>query len=122
MSKRKIPSIKLSIQFNNSSYDTRIFDSEVITIGRSSNCDLSLPEDTISNHHARLTFHHMQWWIEDLKSKNGTLINAQKLSTSTVITTGDQISIGNYLIQISKVSDISLSENENIHPEDESYE
>jgi pSer/pThr/pTyr-binding forkhead associated (FHA) protein len=36
-----------------------------------------------------------QWWIEDRKSRNGTLLNDLPVTESMVITHGDIIGIGN---------------------------
>jgi pSer/pThr/pTyr-binding forkhead associated (FHA) protein len=52
-----------------------------------------------------LTYHHGQWWLEDLSSTNGTFLNHLPISMSTVITSGDEIVCGNVHLTI------SLSEN-----------
>jgi len=36
-----------------------------------------------------------QWWIEDRKSRNGTLLNDLPVTEAMVITHGDIIGIGN---------------------------
>ena len=69
-------------------------------IGRDTHCDLSVLDEALSSHHARITFHHGQWWLEDLNSRNGTLLNREKLNTPAVIITGDQFKCGNTLFDI----------------------
>jgi pSer/pThr/pTyr-binding forkhead associated (FHA) protein len=98
---RNIPPITLNLISKENDSKMRVFYSEEITIGRSSNCDWQLPDEVVSNFHSRLRYHHMQWWIEDLKSKNGTYINGFKVVTPTVLTSGDEISIGNNLFELS---------------------
>ncbi|MFU8774027.1 MAG: FHA domain-containing protein, partial [Anaerolineales bacterium] len=44
--------------------------------------------------HARLSFHHNQWWIEDMGSKNGTFLNQQFVATPLVVTSGDELLFG----------------------------
>ena len=51
-------------------------------IGRDTHCDLSVMDEALSAHHARITFHHGQWWLEDLNSTNGTFLNREKLNPS----------------------------------------
>ena len=42
----------------------------------------------------------MQWWLEDLKSTNGTFLNEEKLDTPTVIVTGDEIRCGQVPVRV----------------------
>ena len=73
----------------------RHFDQTEMVLGRDSNCDLSIMDGALSAHHARITYHHGQWWLEDLNSTNGTFLNRQKLNTPTVVITGDEFKCGN---------------------------
>ncbi len=63
-------------------------------MGRDPHCDLYLENETVSAQHARLSFHHGQWWLEDLHSKNGTTLNGEKIETATIIVNNDRISCG----------------------------
>jgi pSer/pThr/pTyr-binding forkhead associated (FHA) protein len=65
-----------------------------VIIGRSGNCDIVLEDKTVSGRHARLTYHHGQWWLEDLTSTNGTFLNDEPVSMPVVLTHGDQIRCG----------------------------
>lgn len=71
-----------------------------IVIGRGSNCDISLSDDTLSSHHARISYHHTQWWLEDLGSTNGTFLNKDQISVPTVIISDDQFQCGNTLFTL----------------------
>lgn len=75
-----------------------------VIIGRDQTCDYPLPDDAVSSRHLRLAFHHNQWWAEDLQSTNGTFLNDDRIFTSTVIITGDEIRCGkvNLLLTISE--------------------
>lgn len=70
------------------------FQSDVV-IGRHTNCDIAVMDEIVSAQHARLTYHHNQWWLDDLGSTNGTFLNGTKLTTPTVVITGDEFKCGN---------------------------
>jgi pSer/pThr/pTyr-binding forkhead associated (FHA) protein len=72
----------------------RFSQSEII-IGRHRHCDLVIMDEALSAQHARVSYHHGQWWLEDLNSTNGTFLNETRLSTPAVIITGDQFKCGN---------------------------
>lgn len=93
LGKRKIPAIQLTWQMEDQE-QVRSFSSPEITIGRDPASDCHLPDETISARHARLTFHHNQWWLEDLQSTNGTFLNQERLDYPTVIVTGDEMRCG----------------------------
>lgn len=63
-------------------------------IGRAADNSLVITDETVSAHHARLSFQEAQWWLEDLGSRNGTAVNGIPLEGPLVVTYGDQISFG----------------------------
>jgi len=71
-----------------------------ITIGRDTNCDITLADDALSAHHAHISYHHTQWWLEDLASTNGTFLNKSQVTVPTVIITDDQFKSGNTIFTI----------------------
>lgn len=72
----------------------------IIVIGREPTCDCIIYDKAISARQARLSFHHNQWWIEDLDSTNGTFINQDRVSQPTVIISEDQITCGGTVIMV----------------------
>lgn len=97
---RKIPGINLTTQTANLHPRPRFFSQAEIIIGRDPHCDVALQDDTVSLRHARLLYHHGQWWLEDLGSTNGTRLNKEMLTTPTVIINGDQVECGKTLITL----------------------
>ena len=73
--------------------------SEVI-LGREPSCDFSVDDQTVSSQHARLSYHHQQWWLEDLASTNGTYLNDEAVTTPVVITQGDELRLGHMGVKI----------------------
>jgi hypothetical protein len=78
----------------------RSFNAPTLLLGRSPDCDVCLDDATVSAQHARLSYHHNQWWLEDLRSRNGTLLNDEPITTPTVITRGDVIRCGGVEVRV----------------------
>ncbi len=73
-------------------------------LGRSDECDLSLPEDSfVSSKHAKLQVRSDGLWIEDLDSTNGTIVNSLRVKTSTQLAKGDLIKIGKSVFEVIQV-------------------
>ena len=77
------------------------FDSGDAIIGRNAGCDLRLDNPTVSARHARLLCHAGHWWVEDLRSRNGSFLNELALSGPQALRPGDQLRCGNVVIKIS---------------------
>ncbi len=100
LSNRKIPTLNLAIKAMDVPENIRYFNTAEVTIGRSAKCECQLIDENVSNHHARLRYHHAQWWLEDLGSKNGTFINGQPVMTPVVVISDDEILCGKYTLLI----------------------
>lgn len=112
LSVRKVPPISLSFKQEDQVSQVRRFIQDEVTIGRDPACECPVEDSTISSRHARLSFHHNQWWLEDLDSTNGTLINQEKLSLPTVVVSGDEFRCGMTLFTITLAGDIPKSPTE----------
>lgn len=100
LSTQKKPGLTIYVKLERNRESQRYFSKTEVVIGRDTNCDLSVMDEALSAHHARITYHHGQWWLEDLNSRNGTFLNREKLDTPAVMTTGDQFKCGNTLFDI----------------------
>jgi len=63
------------------------------TIGRKKDNTIYLPSNQISGKHAELNYHDHGWWITDLESRNGVIINNKK-ETSALLQVGDMVQLG----------------------------
>ncbi|HUA87728.1 MAG TPA: SpoIIE family protein phosphatase [Bryobacteraceae bacterium] len=71
-----------------------------ISLGRSSTNELCYPDDAgLSRQHLVLVRQDGQWCVEDLGSKNGTLLNGRRLEKCTAFRPGDRISAGHLTIE-----------------------
>jgi len=77
-----------------------VLDQDRVTLGRSTANQLSYPEDIgLSRQHVALTYQDGQWTVEDLGSKNGTMLNGQKLEAAMPFRPGDRIAAGHLTIE-----------------------
>ena len=90
----RFPAIRLELRARNRVLISRTFSKPEIILGRHPDCYIPLDDKTASAQHARLSYHHNQWWIEDLNSTNGTKLNKEKLTLPTVLTSDDEIQCG----------------------------
>ena len=91
----KVRTIRLEVEIKGQAPFLQSFSQSEVILGRDQTCDIKLEDESISAQHAKLSFHHGQWWLEDLESTNGTRLNRDKLTTATVVTSGDEIKFGN---------------------------
>lgn len=66
----------------------------ITSIGRSPSNMVFIPDAYASSQHALLTQREGQWWLEDHKSRNGTLLNGTRINGPTVVSAGDVITVG----------------------------
>ena len=73
----------------------------ITTIGRSSECEVVVPYQQVSNIHARLiVYSDGRLFIEDLKSLNGTFIDGKMVRGKVQIPQGAKVSIASYSIEL----------------------
>lgn len=100
LASRRVPAISLTNVRGNGPEISKRFSQPNIILGRDPGCDLQLADDTVSARHSQLVFHHGQWWIMDLTSRNGTLLNGSPVQTPTVLASGDEIKCGNASLMV----------------------
>ncbi len=70
-----------------------LLERQSLTIGRSDECDIILPDRQVSRHHARVYWLDGHYYVEDLGSKNGTHVNGQEVTEARLLEDGDEIQI-----------------------------
>lgn len=64
-------------------------------IGREVDNDIVVRDDGfVSRYHAWITFERERYWLEDLGSTNGTMLNGERLERRELLASGDKIKIG----------------------------
>ena len=78
-------------------------------VGRGQDVAIRLFTPLISRHHARIRVQAGEVTIEDLGSKNGTLVNGQRLTAVSALHPGDAISIGGETLVLWSAADITTT-------------
>lgn len=65
-----------------------------VSLGRGDEADHKLPTKAASRIHAQVFLRDEAWWVEDLGSSNGTLLNNTRIAKATPLKTGDVITVG----------------------------
>jgi pSer/pThr/pTyr-binding forkhead associated (FHA) protein len=74
-----------------------------LTIGRAPGCAVALPSDTfVSQVHARVFRRGADFWVEDLGSTNGTLVNGRKVDGAVPVRRGDRVQVGRSVLELKR--------------------
>src|SRR5512137_2467678 len=69
-----------------------------VTVGRSRDSDIFLPDQWLSRHHAAIEDRADGYWVSDLNSKNGTLLNGEPVRDWRRLRPGDVITLGEHTL------------------------
>ncbi len=87
----------------------------VFEIGRSSKCDLTIDQDSVSRHHARIArSRDGHYTVADLGSTNGTYVNDVAVTERNLVD-GDQVKIGRTIFKFMFGTNIEASYHEEIY-------
>lgn len=79
-----------------------IEEGQCLTIGRSSEADVIINNSSVSRLHTSLQFRNSFYYLNDLKSTNGTKLNGEKILSETPISKSDNIAIGKFILKPAK--------------------
>ncbi len=83
-----------------------------VFIGRSPSCTISLEDAKVSRKHVRLLIEDGQARVTDLGSRNGTLVNGDKLEAEIILLPGDRLQVGDSTVLFEPSARASLSDRE----------
>jgi serine/threonine protein kinase len=74
------------------------FHQDMTTVGRTNGNDLVISGLTVSRRHARLWFSEGNWYLEDVGSANGTLVNNVRIYQAVLLHDGDVVNFGDEMV------------------------
>jgi hypothetical protein len=78
-----------------------VFDLDPVTvIGRHPRATIVVDSAFMSSEHAQLSWEQERWWVNDLKSTNGTYVNGARIRAATGIRPGDTLEVGGVKFQL----------------------
>ena len=99
-----VPELMLSIKLPDNTTKKITLKQKEIIIGRPGDkpidIDLS-PDRAVSRQHAKLSYTRCCWYLEDLGSNSGTMLNGKKISAISLVPADNQIQMGNTTLSIS---------------------
>lgn len=66
-----------------------------LRVGRGADTHIQFPDLTVSRTHCRVFREDEGWWIEDLGSRNGTVVSGDPVVEATELEDGDMVWLGN---------------------------
>ena len=92
--KSERPGLRLVASTGPSQGETFDVTEDGATLGRLPENSICLTDGRLSRHHARIEFRDGGYWLSDLGSQNGTLVNDHALSEAHLLQAGDTIELG----------------------------
>ena len=81
--------------------ETSLQKRDSVIIGRANDCDVVVQDMKASKQHCRLTRTEQGFLLEDLGSRNGTLVNGQKITGSVLLKANSTFQVGDTMFYLS---------------------
>lgn len=82
------------------------------TLGRSPSCEIPLEDSKVSRRHAKIVVSEGQARVTDLGSRNGTVVNGEKIDGEAILLPGDRLQVGDSTILFEPPARASLADRE----------
>lgn len=77
---------------------------EPLSIGRSREADIPLLDDKVSRVHCGIRLSDGEFYLKDLKSRNGVFVNGQRVEDTVKLKPGDRIQVGSTVFVLESAS------------------
>lgn len=101
--KQGVDAIELRIEQPRAAPVLRRCDDDALVVGRTEAADIALADASVSRRHARLFRRENQWFVEDLGSRNGTLLNGEGVRGERAVKPGDLVRIGDTTLHVTSI-------------------
>lgn len=88
---------------------------KALLVGRGDDCDLRIPDHSVSRRHARIDPSPDGYHVSDLGSTNGTFVNDKPLDGPSLLEDGDYLRIGNCLYRYLTGGNVEAEYHEEIY-------
>ncbi|MGO9833640.1 MAG: FHA domain-containing protein [Polyangiaceae bacterium] len=85
-------------------HDLELLEGQFV-VGRSATCQLSLDDALVSRRHAMFVISREGVTVEDLQSRNGVIVNGQRITARVAVQPGDKVVIGSQELTLQKGRD-----------------
>jgi len=99
-SENSLPPMTLHVVTTDGSPFDHALEGESFVVGRSSKADLTIPDRSMSRMHARFYQDQGKWFVEDLGSRNGTLLGGRQVDHPSRMDHGAVIQVGSTSITL----------------------
>lgn len=103
--RRRPPSLGSAKLINSELKETYQLVTRETSIGRNKNCDIILSHPTVSRLHAVVVCAKDGWYVTDVKSQAGVLLNGKKIEKKAGIKTGDRLTFGTVTLTFENLQD-----------------
>ena len=86
-----------------------------LLLGRGDDCDIRIPDHSVSRKHVRIEPTAEGFFVTDLQSTNGTFVNDQQLGSSRLLQDGDYLRVGNCIYRYLAGGNIEAEYHEEIY-------
>lgn len=80
------------------------------TLGRSPSCEIPLEDHKVSRRHAKIEVKDGQARVTDLGSRNGTVVNGEKIEAEAILLPGDRVQVGETTVLYEPPAKASLAD------------
>lgn len=91
-----------------------VLEHDSVLLGRGSESDIMLANDSVSRRHARIEPRGRQWYVIDLESTNGTYVNDTQVHNYQ-LRRGDQVKVGDTILKFLSGADVEAQYHETIY-------
>ncbi|MFL5320000.1 MAG: sigma 54-interacting transcriptional regulator [Myxococcaceae bacterium] len=81
-----------------------------VTLGRSPSCEIPLEDHKVSRRHAKIEVKDGQTRVTDLGSRNGTIVNGEKIEAEAILLPGDRVQVGETTVLYEPPAKASLAD------------
>lgn len=85
-----------------------------LLIGRAEDCDVRPLSDEVSRRHCAVHVGPADVWVEDLGSRNGTLVNGTRISGKVKVANGDMVRVGTLELKVSLSTPAAVGNEEEV--------